>query len=129
MIRILSPEWTLIRRHRDKERDTERLFADHITGTCVYRFWSPVYSRHFYTSNIAEKQKLIDNYAHVWTYEGVAYHAAATADEAGLVPVHRFWSDALSGHFYTTDTNEKDKLVNTYSHVSVSYTHLTLPTN
>ena len=38
----------------------------------VYRFRSPATSRYFYTMNEAEKEKLINKYSNVWTYEGVA---------------------------------------------------------
>ena len=84
----------------------------------VYRFWSPVNSRHFYTMVEAEKDKLIDIYAHVWTYEGIGYYAFAAEDsEPGLVPVYRFWSPVLVAHFYTISESERDKLINIYPHV------------
>jgi hypothetical protein len=41
----------------------------------VYRFWSPVLETHFYTIRESEKNKLVDNYSHVWTYEGTAWYA------------------------------------------------------
>jgi len=41
----------------------------------VYRFWSPTLEGHFYTADEAEKQKLIDDYPHVWTYECIAFYA------------------------------------------------------
>ena len=40
----------------------------------VYRFWSPVLSSHFYTIKESEKQNLLDNYPHVWTYEGPVFN-------------------------------------------------------
>lgn len=41
----------------------------------LYRFWSNVYKGHFYTSNEAEKQHVIDAYDDsTWAYEGVAYY-------------------------------------------------------
>ena len=83
----------------------------------VYRFWSPVTSRHFYTAKVSEKDKLINLYAHVWTYEGVVFHANTTAYYPDLVPVYRFWSDTSSSHFYTISEREKDKLIDRYAHV------------
>jgi hypothetical protein len=47
----------------------------------VYRFWKPADNTHFYTITESEKQKLIDSYSHICTYEGVAYYAY-------VVPVH-----------------------------------------
>lgn len=80
----------------------------------VYRFWSPITSRHFYTADADERDKLIDNYSYAWTYEGTAFHACATDYYAGLAPVHRFWSSATSSHFYTIDEAEKTKLITMY---------------
>jgi hypothetical protein len=82
----------------------------------VYRFWSPVISRHFYTVDTAERDKLIKEYAAVWTYEGPVYKAATSAFQAGLKPVYRFWSPTGQSHFYTIDEAEKDQLIKEYSH-------------
>jgi len=41
----------------------------------VYRFWSDALSGHFYTIDEAERDKLINQYSHVWTYEGIAWYA------------------------------------------------------
>lgn len=41
----------------------------------VYRFWSNVLACHFYTTSEGEKDKLIDQYSHVWTFEGTAWYA------------------------------------------------------
>ncbi len=87
------------------------------TLTEVYRFWSPVTSRHFYTTNIAERDKLIDDYIDVWTYEGVGSYAFATDTGAGATAVCRFWSASLRSHFYTMNEAERDKLIGDYAHV------------
>jgi len=83
----------------------------------VYRFWSPTKQRHFFTIISRERDKLVDNYSHVWTYENVAYWAYVSDSRWGLMPVYRFWSDKLGGHFYTISTSERDKLIDNYSHV------------
>ena len=41
----------------------------------VYRFWSDSLGRHFFTANESEKQKLLEQLADVWVYEGVAWYA------------------------------------------------------
>lgn len=41
----------------------------------VYRFWSPVYNRHFYTISEDEKNMVIRTWPNEWHYEGVAYWA------------------------------------------------------
>jgi hypothetical protein len=83
----------------------------------VYRFWSPVFSRHFYTISESEKNKLITYYPAVWTYEQVAYYAYADDSQPGVAPIYRFWSGTLNAHFYTMSQAERDKLINLYPHV------------
>jgi hypothetical protein len=87
------------------------------TPVPVHRFWSPVLSSHFYTIKEGEKQKIIDNYPTVWTYEGVAYRALAEEGTPDTLPVYRFWSPVLNGHFYTISEAEKAKIVAQYPDV------------
>jgi PKD repeat protein len=90
-----------------------------VEGTVVpvYRFWSGKNARHFYTINESEKNKLVNQYSDVWTYECVAYYAFPAQSEARLAPVYRFWSGANQSHFYTISESEKNKLVGKYSNV------------
>ncbi len=67
----------------------------------MYRFWSPVSGKHFYTIDAAERDMLINEYAYFWNYEGIAYYVYASNSESGLMPVYRFWSPVTVGHFYT----------------------------
>jgi hypothetical protein len=83
----------------------------------VCRFWSPVYSRHFYTISEGEKRKLITAYSSIWTYEKIAYYTLAVEGEPAAAPVYRFWSDALNAHFYTIRASERDKLIRDYPHI------------
>jgi len=83
----------------------------------VHRFWSASLGRHFYTSRESEKAKLISTYGRVWAYEDVAYQAYTVPFDGGLAPVYRFWSEALSGHFYTISERERDKLIRDYASV------------
>jgi len=83
----------------------------------VYRFWSPVIKRHFYTIKEAERDKVLNIYAHVWTYEGIVYYAFAEDSEPALEPVYRFWSPVLVAHFYTISERERDKVIDMYPHV------------
>jgi predicted outer membrane repeat protein len=41
----------------------------------VYRFWNATGGTHFFTINDKEASKLITQYSHVYTYEGVAFYA------------------------------------------------------
>jgi hypothetical protein len=87
----------------------------------VYRFWSPKTQSHFYTANQNERDKLMaycsrieavgDGIPCTWIYEGVAFHAQVEAGQMkGILPVYRFWSNALGRHLYTTSETEKDQL-------------------
>lgn len=78
--------------------------------TPVHRFWSPVFSGHFYTMNETEKNNVVRRLSAYWTYEGVAYSAYVEQVE-GSLPVHRFWSPVFSGHFYTMNETEKNKII------------------
>jgi hypothetical protein len=73
--------------------------------------------KHFYTVREAEKDKLINKYSHIWTYEGVAYRAFADSSQPGVAPIYRFWSGTVNAHFYTIREAEKDKLISKYSHI------------
>lgn len=80
----------------------------------VYRFWSPVTLSHFYTADPAERDLLIDDYPHIWSYEEVAYQALLSAGDTGASPVYRFWSPTRGGHLYTIDEREKESILAKY---------------
>ncbi len=88
--------------------------ASEVIVNTLYRFWSPLTSRHFYTVSGAERDGVIDTYPDVWTYEGPVLHAYATAYYGGLAPVFRFWSPSLTSHFYTMNEAEKESIIATY---------------
>lgn len=73
----------------------------------VYRFYSPVFRGHFYTSDPQERDRVSRLWPDVWSYEGARY-SAFTSRVAGTVPLYRFWSDRFKGHFYTASESEKD---------------------
>jgi hypothetical protein len=77
----------------------------------VFRFWSPTHSQHFYTIDEVERDKLINQYSHFWTYEGVAYYAYPEATQPDTSAVYRFWSPITSSHFYTISEAERDSLI------------------
>ena len=82
----------------------------------VYRFWKSADNTHFYTIKESEKQKLIDNYSHIYTYEGPAFYAYATGQHPiDTLPVYRFWKPQGNTHFFTIKESEKDKLINLFS--------------
>lgn len=66
----------------------------------VYRFWSPVVNRHFYTLDDPPHRSLPGD-PNQWQPEGVAFYAFPTGSEpAGAVPIYRFRDEA--GHYSWT---------------------------
>jgi hypothetical protein len=84
----------------------------------VYRFWSDRYRHHFYTDSANEKDHVINNLSHDWTYEGTAYKAAPYNGSCPVATteLYRFWSDNYRGHFYTASNSEKDYVIANLSH-------------
>lgn len=86
----------------------------------VHRFWSPVFSRHFYTISDLEQSRLIRDYSHIWIYEeGSGFETLVDGSNPDAQPVHRFWAPGHDTHFYTIDEQEKNKLINEASDVWV----------
>lgn len=84
--------------------------SDTSSTKALYRFYSPTYKGHFYTTSIPEKQTLQfsdDN----WEYEGEAYNVEADISDINR-PIYRFYSDVFKGHFYTISEDEKTNLIN-----------------
>jgi len=91
-----------------------RAFRDGSDSTSrpVHRFWSSVMDLHLYTIDAAEKDKLIDVFADVWIYEGVAFYAYPSGQEPTWgIPVYRFTSEDTGSHFYTASEKEKQALL------------------
>ncbi len=81
----------------------------------VYRFFSPVLESHFYTIKEGEKNKLINQFSDIWTFEGIAFFAFnADTRPAETVPVFRFLNMNSGCHFFTTSEIERDKLINNF---------------
>jgi len=81
----------------------------------VYRFWSDKIAAHFYTINESEAEKLVDEYADIWTFEGTAFYAYPDGQQpAGAAPVYRLRNAQTGAHFYTVSEKEKDKLIQDY---------------
>jgi len=79
----------------------------------VYRLYNLKNGNHFYTSNEAEKSKLINNYPDTWAYEKIAFYAYSYS-QSGLAPVYRLYDSKDEAHFYTANEAEKNKLLNLY---------------
>ncbi len=79
----------------------------------VYQFRSVATGARFWTLAENERSTLLAAWCpQVWQYDGVVGYAYPQADEqAGLQPVHRFWSAARQRHFYTISGPEKETLL------------------
>ncbi|MBC7518024.1 MAG: hypothetical protein H7248_03940 [Microbacteriaceae bacterium] len=95
-----------------------------VAASDVYRFWSSAFSAHFYTNSIAERDAVIERFPTVWAYEGAKYKAFGS-EVPGSIPLYRFWSARLRGHFYTASAAEKDLVVSrwpeTWTYEKVAY--------
>jgi hypothetical protein len=78
----------------------------------VYQFRSVATGAPFWTRAGNERDTLLTTYCpRVWQYEGIACYAYTQAGpQAGLQPVHRFWSPVRQRHFYTISDSEKEAL-------------------
>ena len=75
------------------------------TYVSMYRLYNPNSGEHFYTSNVAEKNNLVNL---GWNDEGVAWDAPKTSD----TPVYRLYNPNAGDHHYTVSAGERDFLVN-----------------
>jgi hypothetical protein len=75
----------------------------------VYRFGNMPENRHFWTTDIYERDRMIRE---GYRYEGVAWRASATATS---IPVYRLYSSSMKKHLFTTDGYEKNVLDKTSS--------------
>ncbi len=80
----------------------------------VYRFYSGSLNSHFYTISESERDYLIDDCHHTWTYEGIVFYVFQGDQARDASPVYRFWSPLHGTHFYTFSETEKDFVVATY---------------
>lgn len=82
----------------------------------VHRFWRhDGLNEHFYTIDEGEKDWLIANYSHIYTYEGVQFRAYPPDYQprpANAKPVYRLWHPTQGVHFYTLDQAEYDNCLN-----------------
>jgi hypothetical protein len=67
----------------------------------LHRYWNPVTTDHFYTTDFSELGSGRGNFR----YEGIECYVLPKR-RRGTVPLHRYWSRLYKDHFYTTDFSE-----------------------
>ncbi|MBR1817091.1 MAG: hypothetical protein IJ763_10425 [Lachnospiraceae bacterium] len=70
----------------------------------MYRIYNPNSGEHFYTANVAEKDKLVKL---GWRYEGIGWKAPVKSN----TPVYRLYNKNAGDHQYTLSIKERDNLV------------------
>lgn len=94
------------------------------SGPLVTRLYNQVLGQHFWTSDQNEVASLISN---GWTNEGMVFGGIDATNPAppapsGLLNVYRFYINASHSHFWTTDLNERDSLIQSgYSYEGVAW--------
>jgi hypothetical protein len=85
----------------------------------LFRFWSSVQGRHYFTTSESDRDYIIHTLPETWDYyEGIGYYLPTNEAYPNVMPVYRFWSSMLSSYFYTIDPDERDFILETYlSHV------------
>ena len=82
--------------------------------TPLYRFFNKIKGNHFYTKSIIERDNIINNLSHEWTYENIAYQVFEEPI-TGILPIYRFWNKKTGFHFYTQNEDEKNNIIATLS--------------
>ncbi len=81
----------------------------------VYRFFSPVVTRHLYTASQAEANDVSMSMRGVWNFEKIAFYVDSVSNCAPGRNVYRFYSTILTTHLYTMNEAEKDWILSTFA--------------
>jgi hypothetical protein len=78
----------------------------------VWRFYNLRTGTHFYTADAAERDRVSATMGGTYHLDGVAYNVN-TANTNNSAPLYRFYNVRTGAHFYTADTAERDRIMNT----------------
>ena len=93
--------------------EAEDLGSDEI----MYRFYNPEFGIHLYTTDINERDFIVDQ-LDSYTFEGAVYKTEDPTGSADSTDVYRF-NVAGGGYFYTADEVEKDYILENLGHYSL----------
>ena len=89
---------------------------DPATGEIVYRFFDPTAGGHLYTTDVIERDFIVDHLDN-YNFEGASYKAADPLTGTP-VSVYRFFNPSTGVHLYTTDAVEKDFIIDNLDNFS-----------
>ena len=95
--------------NRGWKYETVAFYANKGSGLPVYRLLS--YDKHFYTTNIDEKNIAVSKYGYL--YEGIAFYVSQTATDK---PAYRL-QGGNDEYFYTASSSERDAAVSKYGYL------------
>jgi hypothetical protein len=76
----------------------------------VYRFFNKRSKSHFYTISAQERDEVIQNLSHTYTYEGVAFYGK-TWRGPNEDPVYRFFLPQTGSHYFSNSADETRYLI------------------
>ena len=78
----------------------------------LYRFWRNNGGGHFYTSDLRERDYLVQRSSNDWTYEGIVGYVlpGSNPNRPNAKPVYRLWSHVYGKHFFTISEETKNIL-------------------
>ena len=101
-----------------KEKSTLLEEEDLGSGEIMYRFYNPEFGIHLYTTDINERDFIVDQ-LDSYTFEGAVYKTEdPTSGSADSTDVYRF-NVAGGGYFYTADEVEKNYIVENLAHYTL----------
>ena len=87
----------------------------------VYRFYNIAGVEHFYTSNVAERDLLLNQFASNFVYEGPIFYAYPVQG-SNLLPIYRLVDLTRKLHIYTANPAERDGLQQVFPSVQLEGT-------
>ena len=102
------------------------------TVGAVYRFFDKIHGTHFFTSDVGERNNVINTLSASYSEETNGFGDVAQSDP-NAVAVYRFFDTNFGTHFFTASSTERDTVIATrpdltYEPSSTFYEHLTLQT-
>ena len=100
-----------------KEKSTLLEAEDLGSDEIMYRFYNPEFGIHLYTTDINERDYIVDQLDN-YTFEGAVYKTEDPTGSVDSTDVYRF-NVAGGGYFYTADEVEKDYIVENLDNYSL----------